>query len=373
MGFPRQSYTPGTGQDLDAKNGCLNHKLAEITYTFECDEELEIEQYTHKLAIPEKSKAISWVKWKTPKKPCQVLLKVSANSDDAKLGYETKLFEIVDPLDGTYPPNTEATDRNDNFNPPTKAKGEWNIGTNNTLTWSTYTYNWHYYWVWGCRTTKIGDTLSEWGLSPDWDSDHICDAHECPQNDDDHTCPTGRCHGVKQDWGWVEWQEVKHTATLSVDDEYLHRSKNSPNTNNSDKSIKSGYGIEFDLDTKIVHKIDGSNNQMNRNNNYIVPPQFMEMYLPEYNYETYKIVSKNDIDEECKSNNHFNLPINPYSQFEQNCHFTPIWYPDSKYVVGIRVSQCYCPAGMLYYSNDSNYINIEGNAYDDWHIAPQKN
>ena len=98
----------------------------------------------------------------------------------------------------------------------------------------------------------------------------------------------------------------------------------------------------------------------------------METFLPEYHYETYEIVSKTDIESEDTTSS-FTFPINPYSQFEQKCHFTPIWYPNGNYVVGVKIGQCFCPTGMLYICLDDISININGNAYDDWHIAPERN
>ena len=94
--------------------------------------------------------------------------------------------------------------------------------------------------------------------------------------------------------------------------------------------------------------------------------------MPEFNYENYEITSFNSLDSSYDDDNSFELPINPYSQFEQKCHFTPIWYPDGKYVVGVKIGQCFCPAGMLYICLDDISINIDGNAYDDWHIAPER-
>ena len=373
-GFPYQSHTPRTNEDLDAKNNCLNGNLARITYSFDSTEELDLETYTQSLAIPENGTAITWVKWKTPSYPCNVSLHIQSNSSDARLEDTDIEFNIIDPEYNTYPPNTEGTDRNDYFTVPNIAKGSWDLGEKTSLSWSTYNYNWHYYWVWGCSRTRDEDgDLTEYGYSSDWDDDYVCDAHTCPENSENHTCPTGRCHGVKQDWGWVEWTEVKHTASLNVDNIDLKRSSHSPNTNNSDYSIKSGYGIELDLDTQINNKVGGSTKTINSDNSEMTPPQFMETYLPEYKFEDYEIVSKKNLDENYTANNHFNFPINPYSQFEQNCHFTPIWYPDGKYVVGIRVSQCWTPAGMLYKCIYDTSIDINGNAYDDWHIRPEMN
>ena len=110
-------------------------------------------------------------------------------------------------------------------------------------------------------------------------------------------------------------------------------------------------------------------------NSVITISDFLQLIVSTGHGNTYdKITSFNDLDSiGYDEDNSFNFPVNPYSQFGQNCHFTPIWYPNGKYVVGAKISQCFCPAGMLTICNNNISININGNAYDDWHIAPEMN
>lgn len=373
-GFPRQSYYPGTEKDYDAKNGCLNNKLAEITFEFESNLVLNTSRYTQKLAIPPGETTYAWVKWKCPSSPGSVTIKVSSSNEDAHINTETINVRIVDPINGKYPPNPEANDRNDSFIAPTRATGSWNIGTNRTLTWTTYDYSWHYLWVWGCSRTREDGHLTEYGYSSDWDEDYVCEAHTCPDDSENHECPTGRCHGIKEDWGWVEYIPIEHSLTLNTANETLYRSDKTPNTNNSALSVKSGYGINLLIDTYCTYKVNGITKRASTNRGAVVPAQYMEVFLPEHEYKTYEITTFNDLENNGYSDeNTFEFPVNPYSQFEQKCHFTPIWYPDGKYVIGTKISQCFCPAGMLTICKDDISININGNAYDDWHIAPKMN
>lgn len=371
-GFPRQSNTPGTNKDEDAKNGCLTNKLAKITYQLESNIDLNSNMYTQELAIPEGRSAVSWVKWRCPSEPCDIKINITTNSDDAIPEYNTITIKVIDPIN-KYPPNNEATDRNDSFIIPTKADGTWNTGKNKSLTWTTYNYRWVSLWVWGCSRTKENGDLTEYGFYENWDDGYICNAHHCPANAESHTCPTGRCHNVVEDWGWVEWEAVEHKLTLNTYNEKLYRSSNTPNTNNSDTSIKSGYGIEYNVDTTCIYKVNGVTKHLYEARNAITPPQYLEVFLPEHEYKTYEIVSFNDIDNGYSEDNAFTFPVCPYSQFEQKCHFTPIWYPDGEYIVGTKISQCFCPGGQLSICNDDLSINIDGNIYDDWHIAPKKN
>ncbi|MCL2068311.1 MAG: hypothetical protein FWH00_00260 [Oscillospiraceae bacterium] len=67
----------------------------------------------------------------------------------------------------------------------------------------------------------------------------------------------------------------------------------------------------------------------------------------------------------------WNFAPNEYSQFVNPVHFTPIWYPDAaKYPVSFTVLDAWTPAGMLQYVITASNITIQGNVYDDWHIAP---
>lgn len=371
-GFPRQSNTPRTNKDYDAKNGCLNGKLAQITYTFDSSERLEKDELKQSLAIPESGVAVSWAKWKCPSVPCTVVIDITTNDSDAVLEYDQIVANIIDPITGLYPPNAEANDRNDGFNTPSYATGEWDKGVNSNLSWTTYDYKWNYYWVWGCSRTMENGSLTEYGYTEHWDSDRICNAHECPADAENHVCPTGRCHDVKEDWGWVSWIPITHTLTLNTSNEKLYRSANSPDSNNSLYSIKSGYGVELNIDTSCTYKENGTRKNVSTIQNAVVPPQYMEAFLPEFNFSNYEITTFNDLDSKGYSDdNTFIFPTNPYSQYGQNCHFTPLWYPDGKYVIGAKISQCFCPAGMLSISLNNISININGSAYDDWHIAPQ--
>ena len=65
----------------------------------------------------------------------------------------------------------------------------------------------------------------------------------------------------------------------------------------------------------------------------------------------------------------FAFKPNGYSTRGRAVHFTPIWFPDGKrYTVYTRVWDAWTPAGMLSV-NLSDYVNIQGNMFDDWYSA----
>ncbi|MFI3228496.1 MAG: hypothetical protein R3Y09_14000, partial [Clostridia bacterium] len=59
---------------------------------------------------------------------------------------------------------------------------------------------------------------------------------------------------------------------------------------------------------------------------------------------------------------------NVYSTYKNRTHFTPIWYPDGLYTVNSWVIDTWTPVGMLSLNLTDN-LNIDGNLWDDWHIA----
>ena len=51
----------------------------------------------------------------------------------------------------------------------------------------------------------------------------------------------------------------------------------------------------------------------------------------------------------------------------KNIHFSPIWYPNGSYPVGVEFSQCWTPAGVLSLQTVNNSLEVKGSIYDDWY------
>jgi len=60
---------------------------------------------------------------------------------------------------------------------------------------------------------------------------------------------------------------------------------------------------------------------------------------------------------------------NPYADGKERLHFTPLWYPNVKYVVSVTASDVWTPAGMISSARNSNPIQITNSAYDDWYVG----
>ena len=91
-------------------------------------------------------------------------------------------------------------------------------------------------------------------------------------------------------------------------------------------------------------------------------------YFPEFNYEGFWRLLDRSISGKRST---FTFKDNPYSTYNRPTHFTPIWYPDGAYRTYTEVFDAWTPAGMLKV-NKSAEIEIEGNLFSDWHIAPKK-
>lgn len=91
-------------------------------------------------------------------------------------------------------------------------------------------------------------------------------------------------------------------------------------------------------------------------------------YYPESNFAESNYITL--------ANGKYQLEKNPYSIYYSDSlksdysrvHFTPIWYPDVKYDIVVRMFDSWTPAGEL-----SDYkvltMQIQGTVYDDWHIV----
>ena len=124
-------------------------------------------------------------------------------------------------------------------------------------------------------------------------------------------------------------------------------------------TMKSGYGIQISVDAHL-----------SGDTQYCTGSQTANVLFPEFNYNRHSTTLYNRLLE--KSGGSFVFKKNKYSTYNDRVHFTPIWFPDRKnYTVYVEVFDVWCPAGQLSVRL-TDQIFINGNVYDDWHIAPTK-
>ncbi len=98
----------------------------------------------------------------------------------------------------------------------------------------------------------------------------------------------------------------------------------------------------------------------------VTPTQYAISYFPEFHYQTYwRLLARMT----SGHNATFEFKENPYSTYRKRVHFTPIWYPDGDYVVQTYLRSAWTPGGMLSLVV-TDKLSIQGNLWDDWHIAP---
>ena len=257
---------------------------------------------------PSGDSQLAWVRWTTPDEPQDMTIDVDVSGPGS--AQATIHCKIVD-LDEHPPPNPVADDRNDSFTPspvpdrPEKTSAQWTI-------WDPW---WQEYWVW-------------------------------------HS--TGEDSGYWCDHGWWEFDLDRYNASLSATTKITPDEKN-PTASGS--TMKSGYGINQVVTARV------SSSQRSAT----TPLQNAVSYFPEFNYESFwRLLDRISIS---SSSSRLEFQKNEYSTYNRRTHFTPIWYPDSSYMVNTWVIDCWTPAGMLSV-NLTDSLSIRGNLWDDWHIAP---
>ena len=116
---------------------------------------------------------------------------------------------------------------------------------------------------------------------------------------------------------------------------------------------KSGYGV----------KVYVQGRQNYSGTPYMTGVQNAITYFPEFYYGMYWRLLDHD------GSGNFTFKPNPYSTYGNRVHFTPIWMPDGAYVAETWMLDMWTPAGMLCCKvRDS--VTINGNLWDDWHVAP---
>jgi len=283
---------------------------------------------------PKDGQQLVWIKWHTPSAEQHITIDVSV-SGGGRADQGSITANIVS-LDENPPPNPVADDRNDAYNAenaifpanPQRTYASWSV-------WRPW---WREKWVWH----------SDWNWYP---TGH---GEECVRN---CTITHGywEDEGEYVDEGWWEFALDRYEASLWAEME-LSTDEKSPTA--TDTTIKSGYGVNIHVNA------ESSTSQFSAT----TPPQTAVSYFPEFYYQTYWRLL-----ERTRSGYHagFEFKNNHYSTYNRRTHFTPIWMPDGTYTVYTYLLDSWTPDGMLG-MNLTDSVQISGDLWDDWHIAPQR-
>lgn len=258
---------------------------------------------------PEGDSQLAWIRWTAPETPQVVTITVAVSGG----GYAEKdviTANIVD-LGRNPPPDPQADDRDDGFEMPAAPENP----ERTRASWDVWRPWWQEHWVW----------------------------HE-----------TGEDEGCWCDHGWWEFDLDVYHAALSAGMRILPDDKN-PTA--SGREMKSGYGIRENVTAGV------STDQAAA----VTPAQNAVTYFPEFAYERFwRLLERTGSGYDTR----FAFRENEYSTYGRRTHFTPIWYPDGSYTPYTWLLDCWTPVGMLS-MNLSDSVDIRGNVWMDWHIAPQ--
>lgn len=283
---------------------------------------------------PEGGQQLVWVKWHTPSTEQHITISVDVSGGGSP-ARGTITANIVD-MDKNPPPNPVADDRNDLYSADRAAVPD-NL-QRTSATWSIWRPWWKEKWVWHSNWRWKSGTHSK----------------DCPE-DCESSHGYWKDEGRYVDEGWWEFSLDRYSAFLTATVQ-LRPDEKSPTAIGS--TIKSGYGVNISIDA----------NASTSQSSATTPPQTAVSYFPEFYYRTYWRLL-----ERTRSGYHagFEFQNNHYSTYNRRTHFTPIWMPDGTYTVYTYLLDCWTPDGMLSV-NLSDSVQVSGDLWDDWHIAPQK-
>ena len=205
---------------------------------------------------------------------------------------------------------------------------------------------------WGAETENQDVTLYKWGV----------DNRYYPSETASKTIGSFYTGAVYISTSDIQLEKVTYSVSMSAEaaispSDYC---KTATYSESSGKyTMKSGYGIQISVDTHL-----------SGDTQYCTGSQIANVLFPEFNYNRHSTTLYNRLLE--KSGGSFVFKKNKYSTYNDRVHFTPIWFPDRKnYTVYVEVFDVWCPAGQLSVRL-TDQIFINGNVYDDWHIAPTK-
>ena len=205
---------------------------------------------------------------------------------------------------------------------------------------------------WGAETENQDVTLYKWGV----------DNRYYPSETASKTIGSFYTGAVYISTSDIQLEKVTYSVSMSAEavispSDYC---KTATYSESSGKyTMKSGYGIQISVDAHL-----------SGDTQYCTGSQTANVLFPEFNYNRHSTTLYNRLLE--KSGGSFVFRKNKYSTYNDRVHFTPIWFPDRKnYTVYVEVFDVWCPAGQLSVRL-TDQIFINGNVYDDWHIAPTK-
>jgi hypothetical protein len=362
--------------------------------------DIDGDEYTiSNIYIPSGGEQLFWVKWKTPSTPQELIITATA---DKGLIYNERNTSISNRYVNIITATVEIYDNDMEIEPPdptlndTQTSIGYSAGSSNSaksslLSGSSTSNSWYVWDCWLELDDEYIETYSASGHMPDYPTESFYDSEtgiyyeyfeinsytytqriQISQNE--YTFET--IYVVEVLVKEYSYRYGKVTYTAEVRNAYVKMKPdvNCPTayTRNYETYMKSGYGVNIELETYIKITVKNDRERTISSDTYYAPastsyaacPQYIFEYFPEFNYGTY-----------CRQleyySNKYMFKKNRFSTYNERTHYTPWWYPDNqRYSVVMRSDFAYTPAGKLCLWQESNSVVIEGNLYNDWRQSP---
>lgn len=283
------------------------------------------------IVIPSGGSRPVWFKWRTPDLKVQTSSTIHATiTGGSSTAASSDISIVIKPLVEQEPPNPTADDKKPkNFNDtlPTFPK-MWELKNypepKTTASWHTYTCTKSSVWTGDYETDASGEYIRDYFGS------------KIPIYTTVYNFTTNN-----------------FTASLSSQTASIKPDSAVRDANPSETIIKSGYGIELNIDSWVSGSYDATGMQN------------AAIYFPEFNYLSWRRIGKLP-GANLRDTIHF--PVNLYSINKNRIHFLPIWFPDKTYTVYIETLDAWTPGGMLCSSITAS-IQVKGSTWDNWHIS----
>jgi hypothetical protein len=179
--------------------------------------------------------------------------------------------------------------------------------------------------------------------------------------------------------GQYGFQFNKINYTAEIDTSYIRIKPDTQNptayTRNNKTFMKSGYGINVEVEPRIRVTIEHERTGVTSTNTYYSPASTSFAATPQYLFAHFHEFSYSGKSRQLeKVNNKFVFKPNRFSTYNNRVHYSPWWLPDgTEYDILVNSEYGYAPTGRLsLYEVSDNSIVVEGTLFDDWAISKSR-
>ena len=323
------------------------------------------------IVMPSGSSTLAYVKWKTPEKPQEMIIKATVNykvidyrenGNGESIAYikpekeEINIGVKIEEIEENEPPNPDADDRNDYFINNYKEDDIKKYPENLKNEWKSYEAYWFPQMVqvekdvWVDRGYYKFNTIYYTA-----ELDAQMDLHPAS------TVKTAKGDEMKSGYGVDQKAKAKIKVSAEIEREIEVPAEDSDGN------------IITDADGNVVMRYEKIREPYSVSDSaYTTKMQNGVSFFSDFYFKTYWRVLE-ETNESSKTDAIIQFKPNRYSTYNNRTHFTPIWYPDDEYYkVATYIFDGWTPAGMMSI-NLEDTVYIMGNLWDDWYVQPLPN